>query len=437
MRIDVGHFLRELIKGVKFVYIQTNIFRFLMNFKKLAYFGGGVILSALFVYLTLDTMNAMHEQNVLLKQQNLVLKQRSDFCDRIRQNYTFFVNEMEDVASKSTSELGKWFLGYGTSLVNKGCLTYEARYKPYQTPMFGNEHLQDCNRILNNGKASSVFGIRIRQNQEFSEDLTLFVRSVIAEVGWRYGKDVVLLQYVDHENAESSLPAEFAPFDVPHTSSDITLRFPNETMTLNQEYGGFSAIASYGHMSGLWYMKTNPEYSYMWIIEADVRALGPWDTLLKYIGSQEDFETTFPIEYTDPNWNHKSKKFKPEDRVNGLQVMYGTSRKYVLAAEKEIAMGMNEFLEGFLPAVASKNHLTGSYTALPVFGPLDVNYVFQHNDMGILPNWTIVRGTTAKVFTYGATIHCTGGGGGDRFYNDWKSNSETCLTNTIVHPVKL
>jgi hypothetical protein len=361
----------------------------------------------------------------------------SNDCDRIRQNYSSLINEMEGLGSNSSSEMGDWFLGDGISLVNQGCLTYEARYKPYETPMFGNEYLHHCNRILNNGKRSTVFGIRISQTQYFSKDFELFLRSVIAEVGWRYGKDVVLLQYImDHTRTSTTVPAEFQSLLIPHDSSDIIIQFPTESDNIKGPEGrGYPPIAFYGHMSGLWYMKTNPNYDYMWIIESDVRALGPWDTILKYIGSEEEFVTTFPIEHTHPDNPWTPTKFKPENQFNGLQVMFGMSRKYFLAAEKEITMGKNAFLEIFLPSVAKVNNLTASYAALPVFGFNGSS--LPNYDVGKLPPWTIVRGMNARIFTYGGTFHCTGNSNAPMFYARWKEDKTFCSTNSVVHPIKL
>jgi hypothetical protein len=62
----------------------------------------------------------------------LTYQLNSTYCDAIRQKYIEFINEMENEASKSTQNIGDlWLMGDGVSVIDGGCLTYEARYKPY------------------------------------------------------------------------------------------------------------------------------------------------------------------------------------------------------------------------------------------------------------------------------------------------------------------
>jgi hypothetical protein len=115
--------------------------------------------------------------------------------------------------------------------------------------------------------------------------------------------------------------------------------------------------------------------------------------------------------------------------------MYGTSRKYSLAAENEIAIGNNAFLEVFLPSVASKNNLTCSYTALPVFR--HNNTVLPSTTLDSFPDWITVRGPNSNLYEFGGTFHCTGAGDAHWFYQNWMDDSKVCLTNSVIHPVKL
>jgi hypothetical protein len=322
-------------------------------------------------------------------------------------------------------------------------LTYENRYRAYQTPTLSNEKLIECNSLLD--KNATAFGIRISQNQVFSNDIQNFIRSVITEVGWIAGVDVVLLYFVDGDKnsvVPTNIPEEFQPLLRIHDRFDIVTEFPTEAVVFDGVFqqAGYPAIGVFGHMSGLWFMKKNPQYEFMWIIESDVRSTGSWARILDHLGTNQDFMTTYPIEKTDPTWVWKSPKFDQDDLYNGLQVFYGTSKSFAAIAYRELELGNNAFLEQFLPSVAKKNNMTTSYTALPVYGKVEltewINELFVYNKRK-MPSWAIVKGTESHLFEVGSTFVNFGGAAAQPFYEHWITEPSFCPTTAIIHPIKM
>jgi hypothetical protein len=358
-------------------------------------------------------------------------------CLHTRQKYSLVADKIR--TTKNSTNIEHWKVGAGVDAVNDGCLTYKERYAPYEEELFGNELLSTCNRMFPLEDKRSAFGIRISEKQLYVKDFELFLRSLIVELGWKMGIDVVLLVFVQDKKSfdVEKVPKEFQSLLTLHDKFDIAHHFPTENVFLDPNFQviGYPAVAVYGHMSGLWFLKAHPQYDYTWNIESDVRGTGSWESILNHMGRKEDFTSIWPFEPTSSEWMWDTDKFETKDKFNSLQCVYGMSRKYFQAAEKELALGNNAFLEVFLPSVAKKHGLSASHSAYPVFYKDGTEATWREKIIN--PDWVVQRGVHDR-YQLRTTFDFTNPEAqAPQYHEEWKTNDSFCSPATFIHPVKV
>jgi hypothetical protein len=402
-----------------------------------------LLFSVIFVALLLSTRTLLYEKAQILETVvPVTLQDESTECHVLRKTYMEQVSEIQKQARLKRIHLPGWTMGTGVSLLTKGCMTAQQRYAPYMSPMVGTERLLECNRKVKRNQKPAVFGIRISEKQSYVLDFQRFLRSVVAELGWNLGIDVALLVYAENKQQfnVSQVPKEFQSLLRVHDNKDVVEAFPKLTVFKdpNFQLDGYPPVALYGHASALWLMKTQPQYEYLWVIESDIRATGTWDTILHHLGRNHDFVTPFPTEKTDPAWMWSTDRFEVKDLYNGLQCFFGISRQYATAAEQELALENNAFLEVFLPSVAHKHGLTSQYAAFPVFEQPNTNYPLGWKDKSSIPAWVQVKGVYQEKYQHRRTFDITYPQvPAPEYYEDWNKDLSFCTPATILHPIKV
>jgi hypothetical protein len=129
-------------------------------------------------------------------------------------------------------------------------------------------------------------------------------------------------------------------------------------------------------------------------------------------------------------------KFETKHKFNGLQCAFGMSRTFFEAADKELGLGNNAFLEIFIPSVAKKHGLTASHTAFPVFQREGTEASWRETSVN--PDWVVIKGVHADKYQFRTTFEYTQGDAqAPAFYNEWKKDGTFCPLATILHPVKV
>jgi hypothetical protein len=360
-------------------------------------------------------------------------------CTELRERHASILQNLRKNRFNQSPNTKDWQLGTGVNMIGDGCLTYRDRYQDYYNTIEGNELLYKCNRKYPINQKRLAFGIRISETKQYTTDFKKFLRSVISELGWNTGVDVGLLLYVEDKSHfdMNRIPPEFQSLVKIHDRFDIVKHFPTERIFLNSSYRVdiYPPVALYGHMTGLWFMKTHSLYDYMWNIEDDIRSTGSWELITQYFDNSQDFQSMWPYEYTHPSWMWDTDKFEQQDKFHGVQTVFGMSRRYLKAAEKELTNGNQAFLEVFLPSVAKKHNLTATFNPLPVYAHENG---FAIGNKTELPPWVHVYGINSEIYHYRSTFdYAYPGPPALEFYNQWIDDTLFCVVPTLVHPVKL
>ncbi|KAJ3196229.1 hypothetical protein HK101_009692 [Irineochytrium annulatum] len=150
-----------------------------------------------------------------------------------------------------------------------GCHTYKDRYSMYQDAEASKElaaNLNDCRP-----EARSAVAIRVNDVFEVSPDTMLHLRSLIAEVGWLMNHHVYLVVYMgdgdlNHDEQRkrlesSKIPPELWDLCVTYTAREIWPMFPDPV---------FRDMWRDGHAVLIWFMRTHPQYDYLWSMDDDM-----------------------------------------------------------------------------------------------------------------------------------------------------------------------
>lgn len=349
-------------------------------------------------------------------------------------------------------------------LIDDKCWTYNDRYGHYHGMPPAYKFHNECHRLLKH-TTSTAFVIRLSEDQVWTDDVILSIRAIVAELGWKQGFDVFILQHIESFKDYNflSVPAEFRPFAYQFTNTEIMKDYNAEVfLPIKNPPLEIPLIAQYNHMVETYFMRSRPEYKFGWFAEVDLRSMGRWDIYLDKVeesikhttpkGSTMDLVNFGPsyLATSDWAWGKSLAQFNAEDYTMALLQLHRISRALVKEMHEAHKRGKNAYFEGFPTTVTTTSGLnrftftnpvfsngTIPFTGDPFTGIANVDIAgprLQKTNLYIGNLEDFPKGSPRLLY-HGAT-YCPLGKFSKPYYSEWIANGTICRPSSIVHPVK-
>lgn len=349
-------------------------------------------------------------------------------------------------------------------LIDDKCWTYQDRYAHYHNLPPATKFVNDCHAHLKQ-PASMAFVIRVGETQFFTEDLILSIRAIIAEIGWKQGIDIFILQYIEDvsESDVSSIPSEFHSLLIRFNRNDLIADYdPRVFEPIASAPIKIPVIAEYNHMAETYFMRSRPQYQHAWFVEADVRLIGRWDTYLDKVeqsmqkntppGMTMDLVNFGPSYLATPDWAWGKSlfQFNLPDYTMALLQLHRISRPLINKMHEAHKEGKNAYFEGFATTIATASGLNRFTFVNPVFsngsdpfagdpftgiGDVDIDGDRLQKKNLYMGNLEEFPEKSPRLLYHGAT-YCPMAKLTKPYYDEWKQNDTVCRAASLVHPVK-
>ncbi|KAI9011034.1 hypothetical protein BC832DRAFT_590293 [Gaertneriomyces semiglobifer] len=303
--------------------------------------------------------------------------------------------------------------------VGRRCWTDETLYEPLRS-LHG--HTWPAPSV----SARTAVLVRTSQHDEFTPDLVLHLRSILADSDENTATFLVV-----HVEGDEAAQTEWIRKTVPSEFQNIVMTFNTEI--LRSRYPTFESVPVHNHVVNVLFADKFPQFDFMWIMEADVRLIGKWKTFLgasmeyaiKEAKGLPDLVSFDKICVTEPDWwwrENCAPHWPLEETSHGLLVLAGWSRKLMDAMRDSMVRGVNCYFEAFPPTIARHNGLSTVYVPHPIYyyeeQHLDYRCVTQDKTQG-------VSGGTFQYQDYGAV----------RYYRELRKEGK-CRKTALLHPIK-
>lgn len=433
-----------------------------------------------FILMSVWIVSCIYHKNQMKLRVPIMLHEQGDEFSKTCDNLRLVMDQLVDdtVPSEALpSGLGRherlnisgWV---GANALMNECWTYEDRFRNYEIMPSRYSLHNKCNRVSRaaadiSDRSRSVLVVRVSGSQNWTQDMILSIRALVAEVGWRQRMDVFILQHleadIDSQNTSVSIPHEFEPYTLHLSMDDIMVEYEQSVIEpIANPPMNISVMAQYNHMAETYFMRMYPQYDFAWFVESDVRLIGRWDTFLNHVDlimkrkvprdKTVDLVSFTPSYKADRSWlwANSMMKFPLSELTMSLLQVHRVSRALIQEMHEHHLAGNNAYFEGFMPTVATMAGLNKFIYANPVFAdslPAVTGKPFTgiatvelegkrlHSKNLYIGNLEeeVVQGK--HVLYHGATYSPLNAFAG-RYYKQWRLSKSQCRAVSLVHPVK-
>lgn len=303
------------------------------------------------------------------------------------------------------------------------------------------------------GKMSDhVVLVTTHWRSHFTAELLVHLRSLVVE---SFPRPVFLLHHCESTETKlhdvSRLPSWLQPIAFPYATDELLEFLSDDVYGLVTVDGQVNLTAKdrpridvkfYTDLPVLLFMKHNPHFAFVWVLEDDVRLIGSWDTFFtgsfaaaeanlarRNLSGPPDlvtFETVCVATQQSWWWIKFVEGFDSTHWRHGLLVLRGYSRQLVDKVQQVYKQNYQAHFEQFSLTVAEMFKLNVAVVDHPRYG--DQNAIAPHAcKQGLLPSGGAdLPWGGSYVFASDVAL---------RLYNQWLEQNY-CQRPVLLHPVK-